>query len=763
MLQIDTPLAPGVLLVRSLQGREAISQIFEIDVELASEHFEIEPQTVLSKPVTLRISVSDTEERYINGFFSRFTLAPARGRLARYHARIVPALWFLTRTTNCCIFQNRTTPEIIEAIFQKYCITNYRLHLDATYAKREYCVQYRETAFDFISRLMEEEGICYYFKHTSGTHVMVLADSLAGHPACELGAEVRWEPGSGFELNENSNYIQDWVRTLEVRPRKWTQQDFQFKKPATQLSDCVPTLSDNPGPDLEKYDYPGHFGGLAEAGQLTRVRMEEEEAAMDRIRGESNCRGFTPGYTFSVKRNFRTDQAGSFLLVACHYEAAQGSLYVGDNGHAHYHNRFSAIPAQTVFRPPRTTARPFIRGLQTAFVTGPGGEEIYVDHYGRVKVQFHWDREGHHDGASSCWVRVSQSVAGKGWGAMQIPRVGHEVIVEFLEGNPDRPVITGNLYNADHETPYPLPDERSKTTLKTLSYPGGGGFNEIRLDDKKGSEQVFIHGEKDVDVRNKNDYREWVGNDRHVIAQRDKLERIGRDRHETVKRDEIKEICRDHHLTVSGKQALSIQGSQSIAVAGDVIEQFRGNQSTEVTGACYVKGMNVVVEALAGLTIKVGGSFLTINASGIQMSGPMVLINSGGSALSGNAGNLVSPLSPAAPAVADDGKPGDKGAIPGAGGSETSGTGSNGALSNAPWHDSTTPANKKKKSWIEIELVDHNGKPVPGEPYRITLPDGATAAEGTVDDKGRARVDGIDPGTCKVTFPKRDKQCWQPK
>ncbi len=765
-LQIDTTLGPDTFVIRSFHVHEAISELFEFNLELASENFQIVPSKIIAQQVTVRAVFDDSDERPFHGFVSRFSMLPSEDHLAHYRMRIVPSLWFLTRTTNCAIFQNKTTPEIVEAIFKRYGVSNYKMELTGSYAKREYCVQYRETAFDFMARLLEEEGICYYFQHSDKGHTVILADSTSGHGPCELEPEVIYEPVSGKGLNPDESHVQDWVRTVEIRPTKWTQGDFEFKQPKFDLSDTEPSLSKLPVPELERYDYPGRFNSASGAQQLTRVRMEEDESAIDTIVGRGNCRGMAAGYTFKIKHNFRPDQEGSFLLTAVEHQAEQGSLYAGDEyraGKEPYANTFWAIPAEAPFRPLRKTARPYIRGPQTAFVTGPKGEEIYVDQYGRVKVQFHWDREGNADDASSCWVRVSQSIAGKGWGAMQLPRVGHEVIVEFLEGDPDRPLITGRVYNADHITPYKLPDEKSKSALKTLSYPGGGGFNELRMEDKKGSEQVFIHGEKDLDVRIKNDSREWIGRDRHLIVQRDKIEQISRDKHETIQRDQVEAITRDHHLTISGKEAIAISGSHSMAVTGDVIEQFSGNQSTQVTGSCYIKGMNVVVEAATGLTINVGSNFITINSAGIQITGTMVMINSGGSALPGTAGNLVSPISPLSAAVADDATPGDRGAFSKTGQQDSAGSSSGSASSDAPWHDPNSPENKEKKSWIEIELVDQDKKPVAGEPYRVTLPDGETVAEGTLDDKGRARVDGIDPGTCKVTFPNRDKASWSPK
>jgi type VI secretion system secreted protein VgrG len=321
--------------------------------------------------------------------------------------------------------------------------------------------------------------------------------------------------------------------------------------------------------------------------------------------------------------------------------------------------------------------------------------------------------------------------------------------------------------------PYTLPDNQTQSTWKSMSSKGGGGFNELRFEDNKGSEQIFIHGEKDMDMRIKNDRREWIGEDRHLVVTRDKLEKTGRDSHLDLTRDHIEKIGRDHHLAIGGKEAISITGSHSLAVTGDVIEQFSGNHSSQVTQNLYLKAMQVVIEASVGLTIKAGSNFITIDPSGVAISGtPMVQINSAGSALSGSAGSLVSPISPTDATNASD-------ADPGAVTSVTAGTaatpagmslqdippatpGKKSAASDAPTHDPNSPDNKTKEHWIEIKLVDDDGNPVPGEPYKITLPDGTTVADGTLDDKGLARVDNIDPGNCQVTFPNLDKKDWSP-
>jgi len=305
------------------------------------------------------------------------------------------------------------------------------------------------------------------------------------------------------------------------------------------------------------------------------------------------------------------------------------------------------------------TPKPTVQGTQTALVVGKPGEEIWVDKYGRVKVQFYWDRHGQRDENSSVWVRVSQYWAGKNWGAMHIPRIGQEVIVDFLEGDPDHPIIIGRVYNAEQMPPYTLPDEQTKSTVKSMSTKGGGGFNEIRFEDKKGSEQVFVHGEKDLDIRVKNDRRESIGQDRHQIVYRDKLEWIKRDRHSEVAGKEDAKVGANRSLAVGGAESIEIGGKHSLTVKGDVVEVFQANHSSDVSQAIYLKaGATVVIEAGVGITLKVGGNFITIDPSGVAIKGVMVLINSGGAALSGNAGSADAPEPPTNPVEADDAKPG---------------------------------------------------------------------------------------------------------
>ncbi len=765
LLQVETPLGPNALVLRSLRGREQISEIYQVELELASENWNLDPAKLISQPVSISILLDEKHERYISGYINRFSLLPTVDHYARYTATVVPWLWFLTRTTDCAIYQKKSVPEIIEAVFSKYGFADFTLKLRETYEPREYCVQYRETAFQFISRLMEEEGICYFFEHEKTKHTLVLADDPGGHVPSELEPEVRWRPGGGSGFSQDENYIDGWVRGLLVRSAKWAQADFNFEKPRFHLLSNVPTISPLKVPPFELYDYPGRFDSSARGEELTRVRMEEEEAAIDVVNGESSCRGFIPGFTFKVKDHFRADQNGEYLLTGVEYEAEQGSLYGGDVGsEERYRNRFTAIPKATPMRPPRITPRPYIRGPQTAFVTGPEGEEIYVDEYGRVKVQFHWDRYGKYDDTSSCWVRVSQTIAGKGWGSVQLPRVGQEVIVEFLEGDPDQPLITGRVYNAEQTTPYKLPDEKTKTTLKTLSYPHGGGFNELRFDDKKDQEQVFIFGQKDFDLRVQNIAREYVGKDRHQVADQDVFEKIARDHQNDTGRDCIHTIGRDDHCSVAGKAAYSVDGTYSLKTGGAAGYQYGGNVGISVAGNLSIDASgSVVISAGSGLTIKVGGNHVTIDPSGVTIVGTMTKINSGGAALSPTGPNIVSPLKAAKALLADTAIPGQEcfnTQIAAMSAAQLA----NLAALQAPTHDPNSDKNKMdkpKNAWVEVVLNDDDGKPVAGAAYRITLPDGSVSS-GSLDEKGFARVDGIDPGQVKITFPDYDQDAWQP-
>jgi type VI secretion system secreted protein VgrG len=647
LLQIATTLGDNKLIVRSWQGHEAISEPFWYDVELASEDFNIDPATAIATPASLTIDTGTNTPRLVNGVINQFVLLPTRDRYAHYRARLVPWLWFLTRTSDCCIYQNLTVLEIVEAVFGKYGLTQFSPRTQRQYTPREYCVQYRETAFQFVSRLLEEEGIFYFFEHELNKHTLVLGDSSQAHSPCPANSNVRFEPSQGRGFARSEGYIGDWVRRLNVRSKQWVQTDYDFTKPSFHLTSTQPTVSTLKVPEFERFDYPGRFTNSDGAETLTRIRMEEDESQADTITGTSDCRGFAPGFTFKVQNNFRRDQNGSFLVTSVDHYAEQGSLYAGDvGGEERYSNTFTAIPSATVFHPPLSTPKPYIRGPQTAFVTGPSGEEIYVDQYGRVKVQFHWDRLGKYNESSSCWIRVASSLAGKGWGSVQLPRIGQEVIVEFLEGDPDRPLITGRVYNADHTPPYALPDNKTRSTTMTLSSPGGGGYNELRFEDKKSSEQIFLNAQRNFDLRVKNDHFATVVGESHSITSAAHYLKVGS----------------DTHLTYGADLNQKITGTHSMQAGENWQQKVGVNYALDAGTEIHLKaGMNLVIESGANLTLKVGGNFINLNSAGVFIQGSMVMLNSGGAAGSG-AG--ASPESPTAPKEADTGSAGSMGALP---------------------------------------------------------------------------------------------------
>jgi type VI secretion system secreted protein VgrG len=438
---------------------------------------------------------------------------------------------------------------------------------------------------------------------------------------------------------------------------KVTLLDYHFETPKKDLTaEALSRINLDASKELEFYDFPsgaarkfddGASGVFGDNQTTTKIRMEEIDAQHKTFSGISDCCALTAGYRFELEDHPIGEFNAQHTLISVNHEIEQSPDYLSDEEVSNsYSNSFKCISNTVTFRPPQVTPKPILHGSQTAFVVGPAGEEIYTDKYGRVKVQFNWDRQGKYDANSSCWVRVAQAWAGKKWGMMFIPRIGMEVIVEFFEGDPDQPVITGCVYNAEAMPAYTLPDEKSKSGIKTDSTKGGGGFNELRFEDKKGSEQVFIHGEKDIDLRVKKDSREHIGNERHLIVIKDKLEKIGGDK----------------HLQVLGDKNEKVTGTVSLNAGQDLHEKVGMNYALQAGTEVHIKaGMNMVLESGTNLTLKVGGNFININPAGVFIKGTMVFINSGGSAGSGGGAK---PDAPKDPKEADKAEAGQKIALP---------------------------------------------------------------------------------------------------
>jgi type VI secretion system secreted protein VgrG len=645
LLSIDTPLGKDALLLQELSGREGISRLFSYELDLlAYNNDSISFADIVGQNVTITIQLPDGSPRYINGYVSRFTQGPTDERLfTKYHAQVVPWLWFLTRQADCRIFQNMKPLDIISQVLDLSSVNDYRPSLQGNYPTLDYCVQYRETSFNFVSRLMEEYGIFYYFDHsTEGQHTMVLADQSSALPDCP-GSPISYETQVGG-LND-PQVVSDWRVQQELRTGKYTVTDYNFTTPSTSLLANEQTVVElSASQDLELFDYPGIHTTKDEGDAVAKLRMQEEEAGHLITTGSSNFRALMSGYSFELQNHYRDDQNTTYVVTDVQHFASVGSGYTaGTDDPESYSNQFTCIPASVAYRPPRLTPKPFVQGPQTALVVGKDGEEIWVDNYGRVIVQFYWDRQGQKNENSSCWIRTSQPWAGDGWGAIWIPRIGQEVIVSFLEGDPDRPIITGRVYNADQMPPYDLPDNQTRSTFMSRSSQGGGSsnYNEIRFEDKMGSEQIFINAEKDMDLRVENDSREYVGNDRSLIVHADQKEKIEGDLHIQVTGN------RNEHVG----QTLSLQVDQSLY-------EKSMSYAHEATEEIHLKAANVVIEAEMELTIKASGGFVNIGPSGVTISGtPMVLINSGGAAGSGSGSN---PTDPDDPDTADDGSQGGK-------------------------------------------------------------------------------------------------------
>jgi len=616
-MAVSTPLGEDILLLDRMHASEGLGGLFEYSLDLLSSDRDIKFEDVLGDNFTVRYELPKGDTRYFNGFVSEFSYVGDSGDYAAYHATLRPWLWFLTRTSDCRIFQKKNVPDIVKEVFRGHGFTDFEEELNGSYRQWEYCAQYRETDFNFVSRLLEQEGIYYYFKHEDGKHKLILSDSYSSHePFPKYGKIVFRAPGQPTQ-EENVNR---WVTRKTVLPGICALNSFDFEKPKADLKVQAPISRKHAKADFEVYDL-GEYIVPKDGENYAKVRIEELQAEYEVAEGESDCGGIATGYLMTLDEHPRSDQNKEYLVTAANYELTSGGYESGNRGSEgeDFLCTFTVMVASEAFRAPRVTPKPVIAGPQTAVVVGPSKEEINTDKYGRVKLQFHWDRYGKADDKSSCWVRVAQVWAGKKWGGMQIPRIGQEVIVEFLEGDPDQPIITGRVYNGDNMPPYELPANATLSGMKSNTSKGGGGFNELRFEDKKGEEQVFLHAEKNLDVRVKNDRFENIGNNRHLVIEKDKFEHVKNDRNETVDNHHNEKIKVDRNLSVDGKEAKAVKSTLSLTVDGDVAEVFKSNHSEQVTKDYYLKATNVVIEGTTNVTVKVGQSYIAIEKSGIEI------------------------------------------------------------------------------------------------------------------------------------------------
>ena len=536
-IAIDTPLGKDVLLLQSMSGSERLGQMFHFELELLSEKYDITFADIVGQNITIRLNLSDGEIRYFNGYISRFTQTEGRGHLAHYRATVVPWLWFLTRTADCRIFQAKTIPEIIKEVFRDHGFSDIKDCLTEDYRKWDYCAQYRETDYNFVSRLMEQEGIYYFFEHDDKKHSIVLTDSITAHDSYPGYDEIRHRPTSG--ALSSAEYIWDWIVEANIQPGMYAVSDFDFENVRADLravgKDAESgslTAAGHALADFEIFDYPGEYADFKYGEKYARARIEELRAQQLVCQARADARGIATGYLFELTDFPRLDQNRKYLVTSVNYRM-NTDPYEPDSkqtkGEAVFSCEFTAISKDQPYRAPRVTPQPMIRGPQTATVVGPKGEKVFTDKYGRVKVQFHWDRYGKADENSSCWVRVSQNWAGKRWGGMHIPHIGQEVIVEFLEGDPDHPIITGRVYNADNMPPMDLPENKHKSIIRD-DYG-----NEIVFDGTPGDEHITLyspHHGSTIEVGKS--YCATTGTDAAELFAGAKTETIGGSKSETI-------------------------------------------------------------------------------------------------------------------------------------------------------------------------------------------------------------------------------------
>jgi type VI secretion system secreted protein VgrG len=667
-IRVKTALAKDAVLITKLTGTEGISQLFQYSLELiAPIKAPVDFADVLGQPAVVELD-TQKKTRYFHGYINRFAQGRRDNDFIYYRAELVPQLWFWTQRSRSRIFQHVSVPEILKTVLDGLKVD---FELKGTFEKRDYCVQYRESDFAFASRLMEEEGIYYFFKHAKGEHRLVVANTPGSHPDMPIANKLIYDDSAG---SRDEGRIRSWEKVQEVHTGKVTLFDHCFEFPHKHL-DADKTVPDTVqagtvthklkvgGADrLELYDYPGIYaqrfdgidrGGSPQAAEVQKIfddakrtvsiRLQEETATTLQIVGSGDCAQLSSGFKFTLERHF--DGNDDYLLTQVRHNADIGDNYRSESAGSglKYENKFTCIPLATPFRPRRATPRPTVKGSQTAVVVGPTGEEIFTDKYGRVKVQFHWDREGKNNADSSCWIRVATMWAGRNWGMIHIPRIGQEVVVDFLEGDMDQPIIVGSVYNADMMPPWGLPGNKTQSGIQTRSSPGGAGanFNQIRFEDKKGSEQVHIHAEKNQDIEVENDESHWVGHDRKKNIDHDETVHVKHDRTETVDNNEtitignnrVEKVGVNETIKIGSNRTESVGANESIAVTGSRTRTVGGSETITVTAArTHTVGINEAITVGAAQEVTVGAMrTVTVGAAQSITVGAAQSISVGGS------------------------------------------------------------------------------------------------------------------------------------
>ena len=647
------------LMFKHMAASEELGRPFEFSVQVEATDGTVDPGKLLGTPASVSVELPDGSKRFFHGLVCAMGIEGAYRKLFAYRLMLRPWLWLLTRRADTRIFQGKNAQDIIKAVFQPFS-ADFEFNLSGSYPTYEYCVQYRETDFNFVSRLMEQEGMYYFFKHEAGKHTMVIVDAPSAHVPCPVQDAYLFRESVDRLLDFEP--ITAWRADHEIQTGKVALTDYDFFSPSTSLAVSETASRPKASAKLEVYDYPGTPATYPKqpGGQrYAKLRLEELQARYMRVAGSGSMRALCTGFRFTLSEHPRADQNVAHLVVSTRIDAGF-SGYESGEGDTHYTCHFTAIDGREIFRLPRTTPKPAVAGPHTARVIGESGEEITTEKHGRVLVHFHWDRLN----TGSCWLRVSHPWAGKGWGMIALPRIGQEVIVDFLEGDPDRPIVTGRVYNGEQVTPYKLPDHKSVATNRSLSTKGGttSNFNELRFEDDKGNEYVWFHAEKDF---------------RHLVKHNSDTQ---------IKADEARLVGGNFTEKIYGKQQITVDGISKHLVKGDYNFRTNANAMWEVlgkyslwvdgetafecgntfmnlkkldllvpdgtkikSGSVDIKADKIVLEATQKISMKVGGNFVVIDPSGVSINGSIVKINSGGSADAAAEAENKDPVEPPAP------------------------------------------------------------------------------------------------------------------
>ena len=653
---LTTVLGDDALKFLSLSATEELGRLFTFDVLALSLDNDIQATSLLGTKATVTIELKDGAKRHFNGVVCGFAAEGVHARSHfRYRLLLRPWLWLATRRADTRIFQHLSVVDIIKKVFDPFT-PDFDIQLSGSYPAREYCVQYRETDFNFVSRLMEQEGIYYYFSHTAGRHTMVLVDSTGAHQPCPVQSDFLYR--TSVDRLVDIEPIGEWSATRQVHTGQVVLTDYDFVKPKTSLLVNHPSDRPDAVPKLEVYDYPGDYLVKGEGQRYAKLRQQEYDADVSRVHGAGPVRALATGYRFMLAEHPQPSQNIDYLVVASNIEARLGGYESGVADHS-FHNRFTAMDSKVTYRSRCTTPRPVVSGLDTAMVVGPPGEEIYTDQHGRIKVHFHWDRLGGRNENDTCWIRVSQPWAGKAWGTVSIPRIGQEVVVDYLEGDPDRPLVVGRVYNGEQTPPFSLPGKKMVSGTKSDTYKGDG-YNEMSLDDTPGKEQIVVHAQYDMNTTVLHDQTDLVKNNRtttvnvndtltvdakRTVHVKDKLTETVDNRQETtihagykqtITEGAERDITGDLKETLNGNWTNKVTGNHTEDITANQAYTVMGKRDIQVTGASshssttslkLVVGGSSIEMTPAGITLTIGASTIKLDPAGVTVTAPKISLN----------------------------------------------------------------------------------------------------------------------------------------